>query len=167
MREEYLSLSKVLPSRTDAFQITLSAIILPIITCTVVATSSIYTLSYIVHHLDLDHHDVGVLRWIVGRKNVVIWISRVSLWSRSFSKISQTDHNRRVFWTSKEDINLRISLLPHHLRSSKQIITLDRHINMDIDRKFTELIEIIVVCQVSLIPDRLARGPLRPPIQRR
>ena len=65
MREDYLSLSKALPSRTDAFQITLSANILTIITCTVVATSSIYTLSYIVHHLDLDHHDVGVLRWIV------------------------------------------------------------------------------------------------------
>ena len=104
---------------------------------------------------------------LLDEKNVVIWISRVSLWSRSIFKISQNDHNRRVFWTSKEDINLRTSLLLHHLRSSKQIITIDRHINIDIDRQFTELIKIIVVCQVSIIPDRLARGPLRPLIQRR
>ena len=83
-----------------------------------------------------------------------------------FLQMLQSDHNHRVFLTSKEDINLRTSLLLHHLRSSKQIITIDRHIIIDIDRKFIELIKIIV-SQVSFIPDRLARGPLRPLIQRR
>ena len=73
MREEYMSLSKVLPSRRDAFQITPSAIILPIITNTVVATSSICTLSYCTS--SLDNHDVGVLRWIVLCWTKKMWSS--------------------------------------------------------------------------------------------
>ena len=89
--------------------------------------------------------------YIGRKKSGHLDISRVSLWLRSIFKISQNDPNRRVFWTSKEDINLRTSLLLRHLRSSKQIITVDRHINIDIDRKYTELNKIIVVYQVSPI----------------